>query len=252
MVCRIALCWIIFWLLSSAPSNGAPQGAASDARWSLMRSIPNIGTGGTVTFEIDKTNYPLTSSTTLDIAVDAASTAGDADFTQGLQASIAAALNANVTYDPHTGILTFGPETVFPFTFAMTAGAVGANKANTSTPARTVSTGPRHRALASSAYRSSFKTCKPPQWPSSTRRRCGSFIRFCANARRSKSSACWICTIMAATTWTISKASMMDRHGSGILGHPLTGRRFAPPAAGGDGLLWSDAMRPIQPRPHPG
>jgi endoglucanase len=132
------------WLLSSAPSNGAPvesghtvdskwitythQGAASDARWSLLRSIPNIGTGGTVTFEIDKANYALTSPGTLHIAVDDASTASDASFTQGLNASIAAALNANVTYDPQTGTLTFGPNTVFPFTFTMTAGAVGANK----------------------------------------------------------------------------------------------------------------------------
>jgi endoglucanase len=132
------------WLLSSAPSNGVPvesghavdsrwitypqQGAASDARWSLLRSIPNIGTGGTVTFEIDRTNYALTSPTTLRIAIDATSTAADADFTQGLDASIAAALTADVSYDPQTGTLTFGPKTLFPFTFAMTAGIVGANK----------------------------------------------------------------------------------------------------------------------------
>src|ERR1700675_2949823 len=147
------------WLLSSAPSNGAPvesgyavdskwitytqqgaaahqgassdavhQGALSDARWSLLRWIPNIGTGGTVTFEVDKTNYTLTSSTTLHISVDGASTASDGDFTQGLNASIAAALNSNVTYDPQTSTLTFGPKTVFPFTFAMTARAVGVNK----------------------------------------------------------------------------------------------------------------------------
>jgi endoglucanase len=140
------------WLLSSAPTNGAPvesgytvdskwityaqqssssdvlqQGVASNARWSLLRSIPNIGTGGTVIFEIDKTNYALTSSTTLHIAVDGASTASDANFTQGLNASIAAALNPNVTYDPQTGTLTFGPKTVFPFTFAMTAGTVSSN-----------------------------------------------------------------------------------------------------------------------------
>lgn len=132
------------WLLSSAPSNGAPvesghtvdskwitythQGTASDARWSLLRSIPSIGNGGTVTFEIDKTNYALTSPATLHIAVDDASTASDGSFTKGLNASITAALNANVTYDSQTGTLTFGPNTVFPFTFTMTAGAVGANK----------------------------------------------------------------------------------------------------------------------------
>jgi hypothetical protein len=97
------------WLLSSVPSNGAAvesghavnskwitytlqgaspadakqgatpeathQSASSDARWSVLRSIPNIGAGGTVTFEIGKTNYALTSSTTLRIAVDGASTA---------------------------------------------------------------------------------------------------------------------------------------------------------------------------------
>jgi endoglucanase len=140
------------WLLSSAPTNGAPvesgytvdskwityaqqaapsnahQAAPSDARWSLLRSIPNIGTGGAVNFEIDKTNYALTSSTTLHIAVDGASAASDANFTQGLNAAIAAALNANVTYDSQTGTLTFGPKTVFPFTFAMTAGAVSGNR----------------------------------------------------------------------------------------------------------------------------
>ena len=114
------------WLLSSVPSNGAPvesgyavnskwitythQGAASDARWSLLRSIPNIGSGGTVTFEIDKSNYALTSSTTLQIAVDGASTAGDADFTRGLDASITAALNSDVSYDAKTGTLDFWPE----------------------------------------------------------------------------------------------------------------------------------------------
>jgi endoglucanase len=132
------------WLLSMAPSNGAPvergyavisrwitytqQGTAADARWSLLRSAPNIGTGGTVTFEIGMTNTALSSDVTLHIAVDAASTAGDADFTRGLNASIAAAANGKVSFDPHTGTLTFGPETVFPFSFAMTAGAVDANK----------------------------------------------------------------------------------------------------------------------------
>jgi len=139
------------WLLSSAPTDGAPvesgytadskwityaqlapsseahQSAPSDARWSLLRSIPNIAAGGTVTFEIDKTNYTLTSSTTLHIAVDGASTANDANFTQGLNASIAAALKTGVTYDSQTGTLTFGTRTVFPFTFTMTAGAVSGN-----------------------------------------------------------------------------------------------------------------------------
>ncbi len=150
------------WLLSSAPSDGAPvendytvdskwityanqdvssdgtsegpspvarhQSGPSDARWSLLRSIPNIGTGGTVTFEIEKTNYALTSPARLRIAVDAASTASDADFVQGLDASIRAALNPNVKYDSQTGTLTFGPKAIFPFTFTMTAGAAGAGK----------------------------------------------------------------------------------------------------------------------------
>jgi endoglucanase len=141
------------WLLSIAPSNGAPveightvdskwityprlagsaevarHGTSSDARWSLLRSIPSVGAGDTVIFEIGNTNYVLTSPTTLKISVDGASTAGDADFTKGLSASITAALNADVTYDAQTGVLTFGPKTVFPFTFAMTAGAVGTNK----------------------------------------------------------------------------------------------------------------------------
>jgi endoglucanase len=140
------------WLLSTAPSNAAPvenghtinskwityprlagspeaaRQTSSDARWSLLRSIPSIGTGGTVIFEIDKTNYVLTSPATLKISIDSASTAGDADFTKGLNASIVAALNADVTYDAQTGVLTFGPKTVFPFTFAMKAGAVGSNK----------------------------------------------------------------------------------------------------------------------------
>jgi hypothetical protein len=36
---------------------------------------------------------------------------------------------------------------------------------------------------------------------------------------------------------------MMNRRRSGILGHPLTAAAFrADPAAGGDGLLWSDAL----------
>ena len=111
-----------------ASGDALLHGAASDARWSLLRSIPNIGTGGTVTFEIDETNYALTSSTTLHIAVDGASTANDTNFTQGLNASIAAALNENVTYDSQTGTLSFSPKTVFPFTFVMTAGAVSDNK----------------------------------------------------------------------------------------------------------------------------
>jgi endoglucanase len=125
----IALCWIqLSYAVDSKWITDAQQGAASDARWSLLRSVPNIGGGGTVIFEIDKTNYALTSPTTLQIAVDGASTAGDQDFPQGLNASIAAALNADVSYDPQTGTLTFGPKTVFPFSFAMTAGSVGANK----------------------------------------------------------------------------------------------------------------------------
>jgi endoglucanase len=150
------------WLLSSAPSNGAPvetgftvdskwityaqqggspaaaqpstspeaprQSASSDARWSLLRSIPNIGTAGTVTFEIGETNYALTSPTTLRIAIDGASTASDADFSRGLNASITAALKPTVSYDPQTNTLTFDPKTVFPFTFTMTPANVSSNK----------------------------------------------------------------------------------------------------------------------------
>jgi len=150
------------WLLSSAPSNGAPvesaysvdskwisysqqgtpagsanqagsyngtrPGASSDARWSLLRSIPNIGTGETVTFEIGMTNYALTSATTIQIRIAGAGTASDADFTQGLDAAIASARDENVSYDLQTGTLTFGPKAVFPFLFRMTAGPVGANK----------------------------------------------------------------------------------------------------------------------------
>ena len=132
------------WLLSSAPANGAPvesghavvskwitythQGAASDARWSLLRSIPSIGSGGSVSFEIDQTNTALTALATLQIAVDGASTATEADFRQGLEASIAAARNADVSYQAQTGTLTFGPKTVFPFTFVMTAAVVDGNR----------------------------------------------------------------------------------------------------------------------------
>ncbi|MCK1404928.1 glycoside hydrolase family 5 protein [Bradyrhizobium sp. 76] len=104
------------------------ESAVSDARWSLLRSAPSIGTGGVVTFEIHKTNYALTSPTTLHIAVDSASTATDADFTQGLDASVSAALNRNVTYDTHTGTLTFSEKAVFPFVFSMTAASVSSNK----------------------------------------------------------------------------------------------------------------------------
>jgi hypothetical protein len=39
----------------------------------------------------------------------------------------------------------------------------------------------------------------------------------------------------------------MDRKGSGILGHPITGVALrADPAAGGDGLLWSDASKRLE------
>jgi endoglucanase len=149
------------WLLSSAPSNGAPvetgftvdskwityaqqsvataathqnapgaaqDGTSSEARWSLLRSIPNVATAGNVTFEIGMTNYVLTSPTTLQLTVDSASTASDVDFMQGLNASIAAALNANVTYDPQAHTLTFDPKTVFPFTFTLIAATVNTNK----------------------------------------------------------------------------------------------------------------------------
>jgi hypothetical protein len=41
---------------------------------------------------------------------------------------------------------------------------------------------------------------------------------------------------------------MINRKGSAILGHPLTRAAFrADPVAGGDGLSWSGAMRPIPP-----
>jgi hypothetical protein len=41
---------------------------------------------------------------------------------------------------------------------------------------------------------------------------------------------------------------MMNRKGSGILGHPLTGAALrADPAAGGDGFLWCGAVRSIRP-----
>jgi endoglucanase len=147
------------WILSSAPSNGAPvesgymvesrwithaqqgpvsnqssakgvprQSVSTDARWSLLRSVPNIRTGDTVTFEIDKTNYPLTSSTKIQVVVNGASTANDLDFVAPLNESIVAGLNENVSFEPQTGTLTFGPKAVFPFTFKMTAGVGGANK----------------------------------------------------------------------------------------------------------------------------
>jgi endoglucanase len=132
------------WLLSSAQSNGAPvesafavvskwitytrQGLASDARWSLLRSVPDIGAGGSVTFEVGKTNHALASPTKLRIAVNGASTAGDRDFTEGLHAAINKALNADISYDGSSGTLTFGPNTVFPFTFTMTAGTVVGDK----------------------------------------------------------------------------------------------------------------------------
>jgi endoglucanase len=141
------------WLVSNAPTNGAPvvsghtvvskwitnadkgqaahvapQGGPSDARWSLLRSIPNIGSGDPVTFEIDQTNYALTSSTTLKLTTDGESTANDADFAKTLGEAIGAAGGGDVSYDSRTGILTFGPKTVFPFTFSLTAGAVSDNK----------------------------------------------------------------------------------------------------------------------------
>lgn len=100
----------------------------ADARWSLLRSVPNIGAGGTVTFEIDMTNHALTSPATLHIAPHGASAASEPDFVRGLNASITAALTADVSFDSKTCTLTFGPGTVFPFSFTMTAGAEDANK----------------------------------------------------------------------------------------------------------------------------
>jgi endoglucanase len=141
------------WLLSSAPANGAqvvgghtiiskwitnadkgqaapvtPRGGPSDAPWSLLRSIPSIGSGGTLTFEIDLTNYTLTSSTALKLTADGESTANDTDFAKTLSEAVSAAGGADVSYDARTGMLTFGPKAVFPFTFSMTAGVIKGNK----------------------------------------------------------------------------------------------------------------------------
>jgi endoglucanase len=148
------------WLLSSAPTNGAPvapDGAVdskwisygqantasaqpsppaaaakptqpSDARWTLLRSSPAIASGEKVTFEIDKTNYVLTSPVTLKIGVDGASSAADKDFVKGLKDAITSALDSHVRYDAPNGTLTFDQATSFPFTFSMTAGQVSANK----------------------------------------------------------------------------------------------------------------------------
>jgi endoglucanase len=146
------------WILSSAPSNGAPvesghavdskwityqtsasiasqQGGApapqpspSDARWSLLRSVSNIGASDKVTFELDLTNHVLTSPATIRLSVDAASTAADSDFVDGLHKSIANALQSDINYDQQTGNLTFGPKAVFPFKFTMMAGSIWANE----------------------------------------------------------------------------------------------------------------------------
>ena len=147
------------WLLSRAPANGAavetghtvvskwitytsqggappataaaavaPSGAASDARWTLLRSVPSIGSGGTVTFEIDLTNHALTAPASLRIAVDGVSTAEDRDFNQALSASITAALKTDTSYDPEAGVLIFGPKATFPFAFTRSAASVSANK----------------------------------------------------------------------------------------------------------------------------
>lgn len=135
------------WLLSTAPTNAiavesshsviskwityqevqqpppaAAQGTPADARWAILRSVPNIGPGGTVTFEIHETNYALTSPARLKVVIDGASTATDADFVQGFQAAINAAPSNDISFDAPTSTLTFGPKAAFPFTFTMTAG----------------------------------------------------------------------------------------------------------------------------------
>jgi hypothetical protein len=128
--------WITYAQQGASPaaaqqgtSPAAPQqSASSDARWSLLRSVPNIGAAGTVTFEIGEANYALASPTTLQLTVDGLSTASDSDFRQGLNASNTAALKPNVSYDAQTGTVTFGPKTVFPLTFTMIAAAVSGNK----------------------------------------------------------------------------------------------------------------------------
>ena len=129
MCFRIILsCLVSISVFSECSLAETARPNASDARWSLLRSIPNVGAGGAVTFEIDMTNHVLTSSVTLHIAALEASTASDADFVRGLNASITAALTTDVSFAPKTGTLTFGPKSVFPFPFTMTAAAVDANK----------------------------------------------------------------------------------------------------------------------------
>ena len=99
----------------------------ADARWALLRSVPRIGTGNSVTFEIHETNHALTSPTSLRLAVDG-DTAGDVDFVRGLNEAVAAAVGPDVSYAPDTGVLTFGPRTVFPFSFTMTASSFNSEK----------------------------------------------------------------------------------------------------------------------------
>ena len=134
------------WLLSSAPVNGAPvesdhaivskwityadvtsssqphpADGSWNARWTLLRSIPNIEAGGAVAFEIGETNFTLKTPTSLNISLDPASTASDVDFLESLNESISSSLDEHVSFDATTGKLLFKPGTTFPFRFKMIA-----------------------------------------------------------------------------------------------------------------------------------
>ncbi|MBV9985232.1 glycoside hydrolase family 5 protein [Bradyrhizobium sp.] len=113
---------------NSSKQPTASQGEPPAARWALLRSVPSIGTGNAVTFEIHETNHALTSPTSLRLAMDGSSTASDVDFVEGLNEAVAAALGPDVSYAPDTGMLTFSPRAVFPFRFTMTASSFNSEK----------------------------------------------------------------------------------------------------------------------------
>jgi len=137
------------WMMSSSPTDGARvnpahktvsrwityarpmadrPAVASDTRWSILRSVPHIGTGEKVTFSIERSVYSPQEATSVRIGIDGASTATAADFTGTFDAAIAAALVPGVAYNASTHTLTFAASATLPFTFDMTAATVTANK----------------------------------------------------------------------------------------------------------------------------
>lgn len=107
-----------FKLITEGPRFAGGDDRA--ARWSILRSVPAISSGESVTFEIDQSGAAIKKPVRIRIGIHPSSTVSESVFQHGMADAIAAAVPAG-RFDPASGVLTVDGNTTFPIKFALSA-----------------------------------------------------------------------------------------------------------------------------------